>query len=78
MLNLNDWKTKIYKTLIGSATYIDESRGCHRHSPQWDPILSFLHTFLPKSARVGGLCHPPMAWRPPTGNTGSTTDMCFE
>ena len=28
--------------------------------PQQDQFLSFLHTFLPKSVRIGG-------WRPPTG-----------
>ena len=33
--------------------------------PQWDPILSFLHVYLPKSAHVGGR-------RPPPGNPGST------
>ena len=31
-------------------------------APQQDPILSFLHTFLPKSAHVGG-------WRPPNGKS---------
>ena len=38
-----------------------------------DPILSFSHTFLPKSAHVRGWC-PPMARRPPqTGNPGTAT-----
>ena len=42
--------------------------GSNRASPpKWDPILSFSHTFSPKSARVGGRC-------PPTGNLGSATD----
>ena len=48
------------------------------HTPLWDPILSFLHTFSPKSAHVGGPCPPP-----PLGNPGSATDcdhvsMCME
>ena len=43
-----------------------------RH-PLWDPILSFSHTFSPKSACVG--CpHPPNEYTPPpTGNPGSAT-----
>ena len=36
--------------------------------PVQDQFLSFLHTFLPKSACVGG-------WRPPTGNPGSATAL---
>ena len=44
------------------------------HAPLWDPILSFLHTFSLKSARVGGP-HPPNGCTlPPMGNPGSTTD----
>ena len=42
--------------------------------PLLDPILSFSHTFSPKSARVRGPC-PLMGACPPTGNPGSTTDM---
>ena len=34
------------------------------------PILSFSHTFLPKSAHVGGQ-RPQTGRRPPTGNPGS-------
>ena len=42
-------------------------RGCHWYMPpQWDPILSFSHMFVPKSAHAGGRC-------PPMGNPGSTT-----
>ena len=40
--------------------------------PQQDPILSFSHTFLPKSTHVGGRC-PPRLGAPPTGNPGSAT-----
>ena len=29
--------------------------------PERDPILSFLHTFSPKSARIGGR-RPPLPW----------------
>ena len=35
-----------------------------RH-PLWDPILSFLHTFSPKSAHIGGPCPPPNGCTPP-------------
>ena len=33
-------------------------------SPQWKPILSFLHTFPPKSACIRGR-HPSMGEYPP-------------
>ena len=42
-------------------------------APQLDPILSFLHTFLPKSARVGGWRLPQWLSAPPIGNPGSAT-----
>ena len=29
------------------------------HTPPWDPILSFSHTFTPKSTHIGGPCPPP-------------------
>ena len=41
--------------------------------PLWDPILSFSHTFSPKSAHVGGPRPPLTGARPPTGNPGSAT-----
>ena len=49
-----------------------------RPPPLWDPILSFSHTFSPKSAHVGGPCPPPPTGArppppPPTGNPGSAT-----
>ena len=54
--------------------YIGGSRGRAQHMPPlWDPILSFLHTFSPKSAHVGGPCPPTNGCTPPTGNPGSTT-----
>ena len=54
---------------------IGGSRGaCPVHAPLWDPILSFLHTFSPKSAHVGGPPPPNGCTLPPTGNPGSTTD----
>ena len=37
---------------------------------KWDIILSYLHTFSPKSARIGCLRPPPP---PPTENPGSAT-----
>ena len=38
---------------------IGRSRGvCLVHAPLWNPILSFLHTFSPKSAHIGGPCPP--------------------
>ena len=36
--------------------------------PLWNPILSFLHTFSPKSAHVRGP-HPPNACMPPYGKS---------
>ena len=41
--------------------------------PPWDPILSFSHTFSPKSAHVGGPHPPLMGAHPPMGNPGSAT-----
>ena len=35
------------------------------HHPLWDPILSFLHTFLLKSARVAGPRPSLMGAHPP-------------
>ena len=44
---------------------IGRSRGCAGcTAPLWDPILSFSHTFSPKSAHVGGPC-PPNGCMPP-------------
>ena len=43
-------------------------------APQWDPILSFLHTFLPKIIHVRGR-FPPTGQCPAMGNPGSTTDL---
>ena len=44
---------------------IGGSRGCAQHMPPlWDPILSFLHTFSPKSAHIRGPC-PPNGCMPP-------------
>ena len=40
----------------------------HPPPPQWDPILSYSHTFLPKSACIRGW-HPPMAQCPPNGKS---------
>ena len=38
--------------------------------PQWNPILSFSHTFLPKAARVASAA-PNGIGASPTGNPGS-------
>ena len=44
-----------YKTI----TLIGGSRGaCWVHTPLWDPILLFSHTFLPKRTCIGGPCPP--------------------
>ena len=54
-----------------SMEYIGRSRGVllvHAPPPQQDPILSFLHTFLPKSTHVGGW-HPPKGSAPPNGKS---------
>ena len=50
----------IYNSSL-TVNCIGESRGRARCTPLlWDPILLFSHTFLAKSAHVGGP-------RPPTG-----------
>ena len=53
--------------------YIGGSRGgrAGRTPPLRDPILSFSHTFSPKSTRVGGPRLPLMGPRPPMENPGS-------
>ena len=43
-------------------TALADLGGCARHTPLQDPILSFLHTFSQKSARIRGP-------RPPNGST---------
>ena len=45
--------------------------GSRVRAQRTDPILSFLHTFSPKSVRIGGRCSP-MGRRRPMGNPGST------
>ena len=49
-----------------TETYIEHWRiqggAAGTRPPQQDQFLSFLHTFLPKSVRVGG-------WRPPNGKS---------
>ena len=58
--------------------YIGRSRGGMPGArPLWDPILSFLHTFLPKSAHVRGPRPPLWVHAPPTGNPGSATVLVF-
>ena len=53
---------------------IGGSRGaCRAHAPLWDPILSFLHTFSPKSGHIGGPRPPNGVHAPPTGNPRSAT-----
>ena len=47
---------------------IGGSRGVPAHAPLHDPILSFSHTFLPKSARIRG-SHPPNGSTPPYGKS---------
>ena len=42
--------------------------------PLWDPILSFSHTFSPKSTRIRGSCPLQQVHAPPTGNPGSATE----
>ena len=58
---------------------IGGSRGAPpAHPPQQDPILSFLHTFLPKSAHIGGRRPPKGSAPPPTGNPGSATARVYD
>ena len=47
------------KSLLTLCINIGRSRGaCPAHASLWDPILSFSHTFSPKSAHIGGACPP--------------------
>ena len=53
---------------------IGGSRGvCWVHAPLQDQILSFSHTFLPKSTHVRGPHPHLMGPCPPMGNPGSAT-----
>ena len=75
----------------GSSTYlfIGGSRGmCRVHAPPWDPILSFSHTFLPKSTRVGGppptdprplreILDPPLLLHRQLYKRNTTTQSCY-
>ena len=45
--------------------------GCRAHATLRDQILSFSHTFLPKSTHVGGPRPPNGSTPSPTGNPGS-------
>ena len=66
------WSSLLSNFPVQNSFLIGRSRGCSWcMPPQQDPILSFLHTFLPKSAHIGGWHPPPMARHPPTGNPGS-------
>ena len=56
-------------TMYNGTSIIGRSRGaCWVHAPPWDPILLFLHTFLLKSAHVGGP-RPPNRSTPPHGKS---------
>ena len=63
-----DPQHKMCKLLIYRCTSIGGSGGGGgappSRPPKWDPILSFLQMFLPKSTHVRGWC-PPTARRPP-------------
>ena len=68
ILITQDSESHFASVLFIISKVIGGSRGvCLVHTPPWDPILSFSHTFSPKSAHVGGP-------RPPTGNPGSATE----
>ena len=43
--------------------------------PLWDPILSFLQTFSPKSAHIGGPCPPNGSTYPPNGSTSPLREI---
>ena len=53
LLFTSDTSTQIISK-YKSETLADLVGACRAHAPLWDPILSFLHTFSPKSTRVGG------------------------
>ena len=54
-----------YGSAMHSAKYVEK----------WDPIPSFLHRFLPKSAHVRGCPPTGRCPPPPTGNPGSATAL---
>ena len=53
-----------------TSALVDPGGATGAPPPQQDQILSFSHTFLPKSAHVGG--RRPL---PPAGNPGSATEV---
>ena len=58
--------------------YIGGSRGgVPGARPLWDPILSFLHTFTPKSAHVRGPCPPNGCMPPPPPHEKSWISHCY-
>ena len=66
IVQMPNYTPGIFSRLLRNSWYT----GCPL--PQ-DPILSFSHTFSPKSAHVGGP-RPPNGSTTPMGNPGSATD----
>ena len=54
-----DYLTVGWKSTKGMGCIGGSRKGVPDTRPPWDPILSFLHTFSPKSAHVGGPRPPP-------------------
>ena len=55
----------LHVTFPIAITLVDLGGCMPVHSPLWDPILSFSHTFSPKSAQVRGPCPPNGCMSPP-------------
>ena len=67
-----NYKRYIYCGIIGG------SRGHCRHAPpQWDPILSILHTIPPKAPMSELGTSPPMGWHPANGKSWIRHWVCF-
>ena len=63
-----EWALNTIDSKSDPSPLADLGGGAYQaHATLQDPILSFLHTFLPKSACIRGPC-------PPMGNPGSATE----
>ena len=58
MFNKQKYLANFSKIKLTSLPLADPGGAAGARPPQQDQFLSFLHTFLPKSVRIGGW-HPP-------------------
>ena len=66
------WEGQIVNTRIlrrGCVALADPRGATSARPPKQDPILSFLHTFSPKSACVGGTTFNTTGWNNPDYST---------